>query len=124
MEGLSVKSLLKANQQSKVLTDQLNDRTIFTHRILDDPQINLWGAINRHWSMIEFQDGKMVLFDHRNDLSEKHDVFGGNPEITGKLIAKLEHFKVHGRRLDIESTPINMDQELIDSLRTLGYVGE
>jgi arylsulfatase A-like enzyme len=124
MEGLSIKPLLKADQRSKALTDQLNDRTIFTHRMVNDPQINLWGAINRHWNMIEFQDGKKVLFDHRNDLAEKHDVFGENPEITDELIAKLEHFKTYGRRIDIESAPFNMDQELIDSLRTLGYVGE
>jgi len=40
------------------------------------------------------------------------------------LIEKLEHFKTHGRRTDIESTPVNMDQELIDELKTLGYVGQ
>ncbi|MBN1456364.1 MAG: sulfatase [Sedimentisphaerales bacterium] len=124
MEGLSVKSLLKADQQSKALTDELNDRTIFAHRIVNDPQINLWAAINRHWNMIEFQDGKRVLFDHRTDLPEKHDVFGENPEITGSLIAQLDHFKTHGRRTDIETTPVNMDQELIEQLRTLGYVGD
>ena len=123
MEGLSVKSLLKADQRSKALTDQLNDRTIFTHRIVRDPQINLWGAINRHWNMIEFQDNTKKLFDHRSDTKELIDVFSENMQLTEQLTAKLEHFKTHGKRKS-ETVPFKINNELVETLKSLGYVDD
>jgi arylsulfatase A-like enzyme len=122
MEGLSLVPILKSDDRSTNLKELLDDRTIFAHRMLEDPQTQFWAAINRHWNMIELPDSKKVLFDHRNDLPEKQDVFSGNTGITDGLIKKLEYFKGHGSRVNIETTPVDMDKDLLDELKSLGYV--
>ncbi|RKY11345.1 MAG: hypothetical protein DRP65_04500 [Planctomycetota bacterium] len=122
MEGLSLVPILKSDGRSTSLKERLNDRTIFAHRMLNDPQTQFWAAINRHWNMIELPDSKKVLFDHRNDLPERQDVFSDNPGITGRLTKKLEYFKSHGSRVGIETTPVDMDKDLLEELESLGYV--
>ncbi len=124
MEGLSLVPILKSDDQSTKLKELLDDRTIFAHRMLVGPQTQFWAAINRHWNMIELPDSKKVLFDHRNDLPEKQDVFSDSPDITDGLTKKLEYFKSHGSRVNIETTPVDMDKDLLEELKSLGYVGD
>jgi arylsulfatase A-like enzyme len=124
MEGLSLVPILKSDSQSAKLKEQLDGRTIFAHRMLRNPQTQFWAAINRHWNMIKLPEGKTVLFDHRKDLPEKRDVFSDNPDITDALTSKLEHFKNHGSRVNTETTPVNIDKELLNELKSLGYVDD
>ena len=124
MEGVSLKPILRQSEEAGQLEKQLDDRTLFAHRIVKDPKIHIWAVIHKHWKMIEFQDGKKVLFDHRNDLAEKHDVLPANKKIAAELTAKLEHFKVYGKREKSETVPVEMDKDLTETLKTLGYVGD
>jgi len=122
MEGLSLAPILKSDDKSTKLKELLNNRTIFAHRMLNDPQTQFWAAINRHWNMIELPDSKKVLFDHRNDLPEMNNVFSNNPDVADVLTKKLEYFRSHGNRVNTETTPVDMDKGLVEELKSLGYV--
>lgn len=124
MEGVSLAPILRSDSQAEKLGQTLDERTLFAHRLAVWSKGQLWAAIYKHWNMIEFIDGGKVLFDHRNDLPEKHDVFSENQGLTDELTAKLEHFKVYGKRTNSETAPINIDKDMVEMLKTLGYVGE
>ena len=42
--------------------------------------------MGRHW----YEDGKLELFNIREDISEEHNVAGDHPEIAAKLHEQLK----------------------------------
>ena len=122
MEGHCLKQILMCVDDA-ALTEKLHNRTLFAHRIIDDPQLNIWAAVHQHWNMIEFQDETKKLFDHRIDSRELHDVFSKNLHLTSQLISKLKYFKEQGKR-NSETTPVTFDKSLVETLKSLGYTDD
>jgi arylsulfatase A-like enzyme len=124
MEGSSLTPILKNTEESENFVEELNNRTLFAHRNQGDPKIHTWAAIRQHWNMIEFQDHTKKLFDHRSDTKELIDVFSKNMQLTAQLTAKLEHFKKHGKRKPEILPSLKVDNELVETLKSLGYVDD
>jgi hypothetical protein len=135
VEGVSLVPLLKKGGQEKVLTEKLKNRILFAHRIVDvhtsekdfwsenNSENQHWAAIFRNWNLIEWWEGKKKeLFNHSLDMQEKHDVFVDHPEITSYLLGELKKFKTHGKSQITEKVSVNLDEELLNNLKVLGYV--
>lgn len=122
LEGTSLVGLLKTNRQTAALTEQLQDRTLFAHRIADTAEQQLWSAIYRHWNFIEWPDERRELFDHRLDPAERYNVFSRYGGVSSQLLAELGDFKKTGRSEQSDRVQVELDEELLESLKSLGYV--
>lgn len=133
-EGVSLAPLLKTGALAKTLIKQLRNRPLFAHRIVDaisSPRSHwsetmterqLWAVIYQHWNLIERYDSQNELFDHRYDLEEKYNVILKHPELTSQLLTRLKKFKNRGQRKDAEKVPVELDENLLETLKSLGYV--
>jgi arylsulfatase A-like enzyme len=133
-EGLSLKPLLANDRTSKEFTNKLNQRILFTQRIMDaisypDDYWNEnklehqhWAAIFQNWNMIEWGDSRKELFNHRDDFHEKYNVFSKYREVASHLLSQLEEFKKYKLEEVTERIPVNLDEKLLEDLRSLGYV--
>ena len=125
-EGVSLVPLLKNGDGSRELAKALRRRILFAHRLgSDDPQRELWAAIHRYWKLIEQPDGRGKLYDHRADPREKRNVYRRHREVPGaRLVAVLEEFKDREVRESPEAVQVELDDELKETLESLGYVNQ
>ena len=133
-EGISLVPLLKSNTSAKTLEEKLLNRVLFAHRIEDantspehywsedNPELQHWAAIYRHWNLIEHWESRKELFDHKTDLMEQKNVFSEHPEVASRLLAELQEFKKQGLRKYTEKTSANLDEKMLRTLKSLGYV--
>ena len=133
-EGVPLVPMLSRSISGKRLADKLHDRTLFAHRIEDavtspehywseeNPELQHWAAIYRHWNLIERWDSREELFDHQHDLMEQHNVFSEHPKVASQLLTELHGFKKQGLRKETEKAPVNLDENLLETLKSLGYV--
>ncbi len=122
LEGISLAPILRADRQADGLIEKLRARTLFAHRVADTPEWQLWSAIRGHWNLIEWPDGRSDLFDHRLDFAEKSNVFSAYPQVGRELLGELSEFKKHRRRAETESTQVQLDENMLETLKSLGYV--
>ncbi len=133
-EGVSLMPLLRTGKAASRLAEELHNRILFAHRIEDaitspehhwskeNPELQHWAAIYRHWNLIERWDSSEELFDHNHDLMEQHNVFSKNPKVASQLLTELHEFKKQGLRKDIEKAPVNLDEDMLENLKSLGYL--
>jgi choline-sulfatase len=133
-EGLSLAPLLRTEKSAKALAERLRDRTLFAHRIMDarsyqenrwsedEPEFAHWAAISQNWNLIEWGDSRKELFDHRNDLAEQRNVFLEHPQITSQLLEEIQTFKKLKRTKKSEKISVDLDEKLLENLKSLGYV--
>ncbi|MHC4151516.1 MAG: sulfatase [Planctomycetota bacterium] len=136
VEGVSLKPLLVNNSTKRKLGEQLHQRVLFTQRIMDSttgryrndywsedrPERQHWGAIYQNWNMIEWGDSRKELFDHSKDFQEKHNLFSKYPEVASSLLSKLQILKKSKPEEAAEKAEINLDEKLLEELKSLGYV--
>jgi arylsulfatase A-like enzyme len=122
-EGVSLAPILRNDEASEALTDQLRRRTLFAHRL---PRYNpnpYWGAIWRHWKVIERPDASLEAYDHRSDPIEKRNLYSRDPsQVPARLIAALEEFKTREPVEAPSTIQVEVDEELERTLESLGYV--
>ncbi len=125
-EGVSLVPLLKNGGGSQELAKALRRRILFAHRVgSGDPQRELWAAIHRYWKLIEQPDGRRELYDHRADPREKRNVYRRHRDVPGaRLVAILEEFKDREVRESPEAVQVELDDELKETLKSLGYVNQ
>ena len=79
---------------------------------------------DRGLKLIDFDDGRVELFDLGRDPFENHDIASGNPaevhRMRGVLNRMLQQALQMGRTIRSERFPV--DPMLIERLRSLGYV--
>jgi choline-sulfatase len=121
-QGLSLKGLLTKGAESKNLGEKLRNRMLFAHRIVHNPQIQIWAAIYQHWNLIEKLYSNKELFDHRKDFSEKNNVISKYPKLASQLMAELKKFKHMRQREGVEKVSVDLDENLLKDLKSLGYV--
>ena len=119
---------------AKRFREQLHNRTVFSHRIenftapdedhwsSENPELQHWAAIYRNWNLIESWGNRRELYDHNTDVMEQQNVFSKHPEFTSRLLAELHRFKIQGRRKSTEKGSVDLDEEMLENLKSLGYV--
>ncbi len=125
--GVSLVPLIKRNRQAESLMTKLKNRTLFAHRMgyegLRGTQA--WAAVYQHWKMILWRNSRMELYDHRNDLQEKNNLFGKvkNRRVS-TLGAKLRKFRTRSQthETSAKKIQIDLDEERLKTLKSMGYV--
>jgi arylsulfatase A-like enzyme len=121
-KGISLAPLLTKNSGAKALDKTLRERTLYAHRIANAPVLELWAAIYKHWNLIENWNSKLSLFDHRKDLKEKNNVIFAYQNVATQLLSELQEFKKEEKRIESSQVKVNLDDNLMEVLRSLGYV--
>jgi arylsulfatase A-like enzyme len=121
-KGISLAPLLTKSSQAMVLDKKLRERTLYAHRIANTPVLELWAAIYKHWNLIENWNSKLALFDHRNDLKEKNNVMPAYQNLAAQLLSELEEFKKQEKRTKSSQVKVNLNDNLMEVLKSLGYV--
>ena len=122
-EGMSLVPVLKNEDESEAVTRKLRRRTLFAHRLTRYDPKPYWGAIWRHWKLIERPDAELEAYDHRSDPTEKKNLYSRDPgQVPARLIAALEEFKTREPVGQPSTIEVELDEELQETLKSLGYV--
>ncbi len=73
------------------------------------------------WTLILDAAGQARLYDRESDPGETLDVAGRHPEITNRLLDRLRRLRATARG-DRRTAEAEIDDELLEQLRALGYV--
>ena len=119
--GRSLVPLLRRAPGAVSLREELAHRTLFAHRT-DHDGGDWWAATNRNWKLIERPDGTRELYDHEGDLGERNDVIARHPERAEPLREALDGHKAFRPEAPPTRVEIDLDDELQESLKDLGYV--
>ncbi len=105
---------------------ELASRPLFAHRLRHRTRTglgmqHLWAVVRGPWKLIEHSEASR-LYHLEEDPAEKHDRFAENPEIAAELRQELDRFRAQGFRQGGEEVEIELDQETLERLKSLGYV--
>ena len=91
-DGVSLVPLLKENSQAS--SKKIKERSLFWH-YPHYHRTKPYGAVrNGDWKLIEFfEDGKLMLFNLKEDPYEKNDLAEKNPEKTAELLKELKAWR-------------------------------
>jgi arylsulfatase A-like enzyme len=96
---------------------------------MDEDATESWAIVDDGWKLIKNgtrPDGRpeFELYDHRNDPLNLHDVASANPEVVGRLAARLEawHEDALAARVEPDEESAEASPEEMERLRALGYV--
>lgn len=123
-QGVSLVPALKNSERTGDFIETLRRRILFGHRVSrDESQEPLWAATLRHWKLIEKPDAPRELYNHRRDPTERRDLYSSHREgIPVKLVEAIEEFKEVGIAAEPDRVQVEVDPELEEQLRSLGYV--
>ncbi len=125
-DGRSLVPWLTAEEPPKTLQRELRRRTLFAHRQRyqvrqgKEPQ-QLWAAVRGPWKLIEGDSGAR-LFHLIKDPEETRDRSSFQGKLVLELKAELEQFRSQGVDFESQQTEVVLDQETLESLRSLGYI--
>lgn len=125
--GLSLAPLLRRDAAA-ALHHLLEERVLFAHRIgwaQSDKQV--WAAIRGAWKLIDYSQAEPELFDHATDPAEQRNLLttqpaGSWPEIAAFLNEALSRHRQAGTARDRERIEVELDEDLLRTLHSLGYV--
>jgi arylsulfatase A-like enzyme len=122
--GVSLVPALSMSERTGELIEALRERTLFAHRVSrEESEHPLWAATLRHWKLIETADGARELYNHRRDPIERHNLYSPHADgIPMKMIETLEEFKKVRLAAEPGRVEVEVDPELEEQLRSLGYV--
>ncbi len=119
--GRSLVPILRRGALQADLRETLLERTLFAHRT-DKEGGAWWSAMNQNWKLIERPDHTLELYDHGADLQERNDVSARHPEVVESLREAIDRYKAFQPEAAPTNVTIDLDAELEESLRALGYV--
>ena len=121
-EGTSLVPILRNESGREELLQNLRRRILFAHRVMKNTPEPFWGAILRHWKLIERPDSEREAYDHRTDPDERRNVYSRDPnQVPARLRAALDRFKARPA-FQSEHNLVEVDEELREHLEALGYV--
>lgn len=100
-------------------TVRLAPRTMFASSPAYGPET--WAMLSGSWKLIVRADGYRLLFDLSSDQGERQDLSGARPQLVEIYEAELNRHRAafaQGR----SSSVMEIDDELREALRALGYV--
>jgi len=68
--------------------------------------------------------GRVEVFDLVKDPGERHDLADSRPDLVARLLPELEQAIARSRERALDPEEAQIDEELIERLRSLGYVGK
>jgi arylsulfatase A-like enzyme len=87
------------------------------------PQI---GVISEDWYLLHrFQEGETRLYDQRSDKMQVTDVSHDHPELVQDMINRASALFEESRLIEsgVKAEQVDYDEETIEALRALGYLG-
>ena len=123
-DGNSLARFLDGGVPSEVARD-FATRTLFAHRVQRNPrealEEHLWAAFRMPWKLIASPDGALRLYDLEQDPGELVDLASAQSRYVVGLEAELEAFRNRARVVS-EQVVVEMDQQTLETLESLGYV--
>ncbi len=89
-----------------------------------DTLYNKCAVVNDGWKLIkDFETKKYELYDLKNDIGEKHNLYDSNKKMFFKMfkIMKKYLFRINKNRFTSKKTSLTEDEQ--KKLETLGYIG-
>jgi arylsulfatase A-like enzyme len=120
-QGCSLRPILEGGAGGATLERELRDRTLYAHLAPRGNARHRWAAIDSASYLIETESGAYELYD-LSDAAQVNDVHTALPQRAGALTAALGGVKTEGIRPDAVPVEIEVDEELLQTLRSLGYV--
>lgn len=125
-DGLSLLPWLTMEEPPTSLQRDFRRRTLFAHRqrfrVRQGKELQqLWAAVRGPWKLIESDSGAR-LFHLVKDPAEKRDRASFQEDLVLDLQAELERFRSRGVDFEGQQTEVELDQETLESLRSLGYI--
>ncbi len=124
-EGMSLWPMLTSSKTQHETVTRLEGRALFGHRIFSTRRkLAVWAIIQNKWHLIRWWDRNQKLFDKRHDMAEEHDLREKHPELSKQLERRLTKFqeRLEKNAIASEQVEVELDQELLDKLKELGYV--
>lgn len=135
VEGQSLTPLIKGrpfHRRSPVMTSRFAHPNAKPNGVLPENRINTFAVVEANWKLIYREKGKDVglnrveLYDRRSDRAETHNVADAYPQDVERMMSEL------GKWLDAQKqiravlgkgAPSMLDRQVLDQLRSLGYLG-
>lgn len=123
-QGRSLAALVRPGDPARgPALQELKGRTLFAHRLAEDvPGHAHWAAIRQRWKYIEHWEKEPELYDHRDDLAERHSVLADNAAIVSEMNESLTAFRGTRPGHEIMQVDVEIDEEMMERLRSQGYV--
>lgn len=124
VDGVSLAPLFREASAASARA-RLDERTLFAHRRARFTPISfLWGAVRGDWKLVlDEETGAVELYDLAHDFAELSDVSEREPARVAELSRLREEFARTSTPLG-EAVEIELDGELSEHLRQVGYVGD
>jgi len=135
VQGQSLVPLAKGrpfHRRTPVMTSRYAHPHAKPNGLVPENRINTFAAVETNWKLIYREKGKDVglsrveLYDRRTDRGETKNVAGEHPQDVERMMTEL------GKWLDAQKqiravlgkgTRSVLDQQTLDQLRSLGYIG-
>lgn len=123
MTGVSLAPLVRNGPGRDELYERLARRTLFAHRVHNvDPSRQYWAATRGYWKLYEPWNNEAELYDHRVDFAEMRNVIEQHNDVADILMEQLEAFKNTPGDASVATVEVLLDDELLETLLSLGYV--
>ena len=97
-----------------------SERPLFMHRF--ERGRHLWGVVIGRWKLIQNYDGRLALFDLVEDPREQRNLREVEGARCERLLELLDEHRGRGVEAESRRADVTIDQELLDRLKSLGYV--
>jgi arylsulfatase A-like enzyme len=122
VEGRSLVPLLADRPERDRLREELGERPLFAHRLgPGESPTELWAVIHGDRQLIEGGQ-RLELYDLANDPMQRSDRSKAESETVAQLRIHLEELRRLEPRPGAEASEVELDEEELERLRSLGYV--
>jgi arylsulfatase A-like enzyme len=119
--GYSLRPILENAEGASALESKLRDRTLYAHLAPRGEARHRWAAFDRQSYLIETNAGANELFD-ASDVKQASDILAAAPERARSLATVLGSLKEDRGQTGADKVEVELDRELLETLRSLGYV--
>jgi hypothetical protein len=82
----------------------------------------MWAVFDNEYYLIEKHDGSKELYDLVRDFDQKNNLIDAHPGQAEKLLAQLRDNRTQDARTKTDQVDVELDEELLELLRSLDYV--
>jgi len=120
-KGYSLRPVLENARDAPALEAKLRKRTLYAHLAQRGKARHRWAAFDRDSYLIETNAGVNELFD-LSDIKQVNDIYASSPDRARALSTLLADIKQDRGHPGSDTVEVELDQELLETLRSLGYI--
>jgi arylsulfatase A-like enzyme len=120
-QGFSLRPLLENAPEAPALESKLRNRVLYAHLARRGSARHRWAAFDGNFYLIETRSGGLELYD-ATDLEQSVDLHPGSAERARGLVSGLAELKSDTGPAVSDTVEVGLDPELLETLRSLGYV--